>query len=64
MADTTFRTILPPTKAHDNGDTTFSVRVQFRSDVTGGVATMIDVFPPLKLMELADGTYAMAVKQV
>ena len=69
MADSVFRASMPTTKAHDNGDGTYSLAVSARGLPVGGTDITVDsvymVLPGgLKARDLGDGTYAVSVKAV
>jgi hypothetical protein len=65
MADTTFKNILPATKAVDNGDSTYSLAAQIVVVPAGGTDLILATFDgdlPVKAIDLGDGTYALAVE--
>ncbi len=64
MADTVFRTIIPPLKAVDNGDGTYSVAVVMLDPAAGTDLTFTDVFPALKAVDNGDGTYLLSVEAI
>jgi len=64
MADTTFRDLLPPTKAVDLLDGTFAMSVAATAPAPGTDTTFRNIFPPLKAVDLGDGTYAVAVEVI
>jgi hypothetical protein len=62
MPDTVFRTIIPPLKAVDNGDGTYSVSVVVLNPAAGTDSTFEIVYPPLKAIDNGDGTYLLPVE--
>lgn len=66
MADKVFETVLPPLKAIDNGDGTYSMSViPIYAVPPGGTDTVFTtVKPNLKAVDFGDGTYLLSVKEV
>lgn len=62
MVDTVFRTIIPPLKAIDNGDGTYSVAIAILNPVAGTDTTFDIVYPPLKAVDNGDDTYLLSVE--
>lgn len=61
MADTTFVKTLPPLKAVDNGDGTYSLAVCVLNPAAGTDTVFAGVIPPLKAIDNNDGTYLMSI---
>lgn len=61
MSDTVFAVVSPDTKAHDNGDgATYSLAIS--EQTASGTNTVFEkTDPPLRAVNLGDGTYAIAV---
>ena len=65
MADTVFRGVIPPLKAIDNGDGTFSVAVYIIPPIVGGTDMVFrTVGPPLRATDNGDGTYLLTIREV
>jgi len=62
VADKTFNLLIPPTKAVDNGDGTFSPTVDIANMEMAGSRTISDVIPPTKVTAYGDGTFALAME--
>ena len=64
VADTVFRTIIPPLKAIDNGDGTYSVAVVILDPAGGTDTTFNIVHPPLEAVNNGDNTYLLSVEVI
>ena len=60
MADTTFKIVIPPLKAVDNGDGTYSMAIAAMPVVGGVDTTFVGILPALKAVDNGDGTYSLA----